>query len=93
MTFNLKQEKKQALKKIFWSREQGEIGGYQLPKGGTPTVTHENFLDSITWTSFRTQASFDMPCAICGNVDDIEMHHINHIRKTPYKDKALPKFQ
>jgi retron-type reverse transcriptase len=91
LSIHLRQNKKEKLLKIFWSRENGTIGEYELSKNGTPTVTHENFLDSITWTSLRTQSSFDMPCAVCGNVDDIEMHHINHIRKTPYK--ALPKFQ
>ncbi len=91
ISIHLRQGRKEKLSEIFWSRENGKIGKYELPKGGTPTVTHENFLDSITWTSLRTQSSFNMPCAICGNVDEIEMHHINHIRKTPYK--ALPQFQ
>jgi len=67
---NLRQNRKEKLDKIFWERENGVIGNYELPKGGMPTVTHENFLDSISCTS-RTQSSFDMPCAICGNVDDI----------------------
>ncbi len=34
----------------------------------------------------RTRAAFDMPCALCGALEDIEMHHIKHIRKTAYRD-------
>jgi hypothetical protein len=36
--------------------------------------------------SVRTQSTFDMPCCICGSPDNIEMHHIKHIRKSPYSE-------
>jgi len=42
----------------------------------------------INWVSMRTRAGFDMPFAICGSIEDIEMHHIKHIRKVAYKDLA-----
>jgi hypothetical protein len=49
-----------------------------------PTVTNENYLDKIIWVNLRTHASFDLPCGLCGSSEEIHMHHIRHIRKTPY---------
>ena len=40
----------------------------------------------INWVSMRTRAGFDMPFAICGSIEDIEMHHIKHICKAAYRD-------
>jgi nicotine oxidoreductase len=71
------------LNQVFNEREKGEIGNYPI-KPERPTVTHENFVDQITWVSLRTQASLSMPCAVCGSMEDVEMHHIKHIRKTAY---------
>lgn len=73
------------LNTIFNERESGKIGEYPLKKD-RPTVTHENFVDTLTWVSLRTQAPFDMPCCICGSMEQIEMHHIKHIRKTAFSD-------
>jgi len=81
----MSQGRRWKLFKIFRSREAGEIGNYPLKKD-RPTVTHENFVDFISWVSVRTKASFDMPCAICGSFEEIEMHHIRHVRKTAYRD-------
>lgn len=63
---------------------RGRIGNYPLAKDGFPKVTNMGFLDEITWVNARTQASFDMPCAICGKIGDIQMHHIRHVRKRAY---------
>ncbi|MBB4091966.1 reverse transcriptase domain-containing protein [Brucella pecoris] len=30
----------------------------------------------------RTRSKLDRPCAICGNPDDVEMHHLRHVRKS-----------
>lgn len=38
----------------------------------------------MTWFNIRTEANFGFPCAICGNTNNIEMHHIKHIRKRKY---------
>ena len=57
---------------------------YQKKKGGVPAITDDNYLDSITWVNARTQASFDLPCCLCGKFGDIEMHHVKHIRKNKY---------
>jgi len=81
----LRQKRWFKLNRIFLSREAGEIGNYPLKKE-RPTVTHENFVDYISWVSLRARAPFDMPCAICGASGDIEMHHIRHVRKTAYRD-------
>ena len=77
--------KRQLLYKVFNERESGKIGEYPLKKD-RPTVTHENFVDFVTWVSLRTQAPFAMPCCICGSMEQIEMHHIKHIRKAAFSD-------
>jgi hypothetical protein len=74
----------QKLLNIFNSREKGEIGEYTL-NATVPVVTHENFLEAITWVSMRTQTLFEMPCSICGSFKDVEMHHIKHVRKNSYR--------
>lgn len=43
-------------------------------------------MDTLSWVSLRTQASLGMPCAVCGTMDNVEMHHIRHIRKQPYTE-------
>lgn len=73
------------LNRIFLERENGTIGEYPL-KPGSPIITHENFLDMINWVSMRSRAAFDMPCVLCGSSHEVEMHHLEHIRKTAYKD-------
>lgn len=70
--------------KTFWDVELGQIGDYELKPGRIPKVTNEDYLNAISWVSLRTQSSFDMPCASCGTTDDIQMHHIKHVRKTAY---------
>lgn len=73
------------LSKIFLERENGKVGAYEM-KHKAPRITHENFLDKITWVSMRTRASFDLPCSLCGSKNKIEMHHIKHIRKSSYSN-------
>lgn len=36
---------------------------------------------TITNWSLRTQINLFEPCWVCGNPDDIEMHHVKHLRK------------
>jgi len=76
-------KQKNELKSRFWSREKKQIGGYPLNKD-RPSITQDSFLDYINWTSLRRQASLNMPCLICGSKNNVEMHHIRHIRKNPY---------
>lgn len=71
------------LSQIFLERENGTIGEYEM-KYKSPKITHQNYLEKITWVSIRTQASFDLPCSLCGKKEKIEMHHIKHIRKSAY---------
>lgn len=47
-------------------------------------ITNDNYLDKMLWINIRTQSSFDLPCAICGSEEDIQMHHLNHVRKSKY---------
>jgi hypothetical protein len=75
---------KGSLREIFWSREKGTVGEYDLNKD-RPAITQDNFLDYFSWVSLRTRAPFHMPCLICGSPNQVEMHHIRHIRKNPYR--------
>lgn len=76
-------KRKEKLTDIYW----------QLKKDKKPVIynseekkriTNDNFCEKINWTNIRTSASFDLPCALCGSEEDIEMHHINHVRKNTY---------
>jgi retron-type reverse transcriptase len=68
----------------FNSREKGYIGEYPMKPGKLPAISNEGYLDAITWVQARTEASLDMPCSVCGSFDDVEMHHIKHVRKQAY---------
>jgi len=81
----LAQKRWPKLNKTFMEREKGAIGNYPI-RPDRPTVTHENFVDTLTWVSLRTQASLGMPCAICGTMNNVEMHHIRHLRKQDYTE-------
>lgn len=73
----------------YWKIEKREqLGGYPLKPGSFPKVTHMDFLDKISWVSWRTIASLEMPCSICLKYGQTQMHHIKHIRKRAYKKKS-----
>jgi hypothetical protein len=81
------------LKNNFWEIEKGKnLGNYPSRIGRLPSITAEDYLEKISWVSLRTQASFAMPCANCGAVDNVQQHHVKHIRKTAYEliSKDLP---
>ena len=63
------------------SIKNGTFYFYPSKEGRTPRIMDIDFLDKINWVNFRTQASLDLPCALCGN-SETEMHHIRHIRKS-----------
>jgi group II intron reverse transcriptase/maturase len=45
-------------------------------------TTHPPDLDLLGWqTSLRTRSKLGYPCLICGESEDVEMHHVRHIRK------------
>jgi hydroxylamine reductase (hybrid-cluster protein) len=48
LKFCLKQLRLKSLSQTFLQRENGHIGNY-IQRSTTPTVTNENFLESITW--------------------------------------------
>jgi len=78
-------QRKLELQSNFWEIEKdNKIGEYPIPTGKIPTVTNEEYLDSISWVSLRTQASFAMPCANCGSFEDVHQHHVKHVRKRAY---------
>lgn len=58
----------------------------QGKKGRTPRIYDMDFFKKANWSNLRTLASVDLPCALCGAQEDIEMHHVKSIRKSLYKD-------
>ena len=48
------------------------------------SIKDDDWVNNIMWVNLRTSASFDLPCCMCGSNRFIQMHHIKHIRKTPY---------
>jgi hypothetical protein len=84
--FWLNLARKKARNEIFWSIEEGKsMGNYPLKQGSFPSITNDDFLEKLSWVSLRTQANFDMPCANCGCMENIQQHHVKHIRKTAYQ--------
>lgn len=78
------QRQKRDMLRIFWDKERGLIGEYNLSEGNLPRPSNINFMDSLNWTLVRTQANFNMPCAYCGTFEDVQMHHKKHVRKRAY---------
>lgn len=75
------------IKETFYSIEfEKDLPEYSNKKNTVPVVTNDEYLNKIIWVNLRTHASFDLPCSLCGSTQDIHMHHIKHIRKTPYYD-------
>lgn len=33
------------------------------------------------WSNFRTRSKLETECCICGETEDVEMHHVRHVRK------------
>jgi len=51
-------------------------------------ITHEDpikRLDRLTRVFFRTASNMSSECLICGTTENLEMHHVKHIRKTTEK--------
>jgi len=86
MSLNRKEE----LTNKFWFKEKPKSFlnfGYNKinkPLGRISKVTDDNFLEKIKWISWRTIASLSMPCSLCGTLNNVEMHHLKHIRKNKY---------
>lgn len=68
----------------YYAREKGETVNNPVKRGSFPKVTNDNFLEKISWVSFRTSASLNMPCSYCGSDRNVHQHHIRHIRKRSY---------
>lgn len=67
---------------IYWKLEKGTPIIYVGKE--KRAITNDNFYEKLMWINIRTQSSFDLPCSICGSEEDIEMHHIKHVRKNRY---------
>jgi retron-type reverse transcriptase len=86
---NLK--RKHRLREIFWFLENKTKKYFTLVKyldlSEKTTETHVkdfDYTESIKWVNWRTMASFDMPCSLCWEEENVEMHHIRHVRKQKY---------
>lgn len=78
------------LQQSFWDTEKGLLGKQYTnafsdkPKFPLPVVRDKDYLRKISFVNARTQASFNLPCSLCGSFKLIEMHHIKHVRKGAY---------
>ena len=66
-------------------KDNNEEDPEKKPKQRTPRILDINFLEKIKWVNFRTQASFDLPCCLCGCFP-AELHHIRHVRKGRFSE-------
>lgn len=81
--YQKKLDQRRVMLKLFWDIEKGVFKNF--PERNDPSVANENYLDTLSWTSWRTQAGFDMPCAYCGTFEKVQMHHIHHVKKRSYQ--------
>lgn len=47
-------------------------------------ISGVDFLERSKWTSTEKQATFDLPCLICGCEENIRMYPVKYVRKTKY---------
>jgi hypothetical protein len=79
--------RKKAVSEIYETIEKGDyLDKYKYPTkdGRIPRVMDENFLEKINWVTRRAVASLGMPCTLCEDINNVEMHHIKHVRKMAY---------
>nr|YP_009144894.1 hypothetical protein [Euglenaria anabaena]AKJ83341.1 hypothetical protein [Euglenaria anabaena] len=79
----LRLKRKPYLNDIYWKLKNKEIITYEATD--KHRITNDNFYEKLVWINIRTQASFDLPCFSCGSLENVEMHHVNHVRKQNYK--------
>ena len=91
LEFSLALKRKQELEAKFKSLENPDTpfalaSNHSARKvsGRTSKVTDDNYLDTIKWVSWRTQAALSMPCCLCRTFKNVEMHHLHHVRKNKY---------
>lgn len=62
-----------------------------LPTNERFRVNETNNIDQLlsqTWSNSLTLSQFDEPCAICGTLDNIEMHHIKSVNSVRVKTRT-----
>jgi len=81
-------------KNITIKNEKGKTLVY-FPSWGKPELTKKswmetispvNLIEKLSKITYRTIDVFNEPCKICNNTENIEMHHIRHLRKNKSKD-------
>jgi retron-type reverse transcriptase len=75
-------EERKIIRQRYWQLQEGKPIIYDKAKA---SVTFEDYTEMINWINIRTKASLELPCSICGSTEEIEMHHIKHVRKRTYK--------
>lgn len=77
------QIRKKNIKERFWNIWEGNIPEFEEKEKGI-LISNPDFLIRSNWVNIRTSASFNLPCCICGSEENIEMHHVKHVRKQKY---------
>jgi len=62
-----------------------------LPMNERFRVNENNNIDKIlsqTWSNSLTRSQFDEPCAICGTLENIEIHHLRSVKDVRVKTRT-----
>lgn len=84
--FFIRKKFKELEDKFYTIEYKRDFPPYKAGPNDFPKVTDYNFLNRIVWVNLRTHSSFDLPCALCGSSEEINMHHIKAVRKSPYSN-------
>jgi group II intron reverse transcriptase/maturase len=87
--------KKQGFKKygkdIEIRKDDKLIASFPNEKFANKKIFHDNYispftrLDRLAKAYFRTTTRLDSQCIVCNNTENLEMHHVKHIRKATEK--------
>jgi len=62
-----------------------------LPENKRFRVNENTNIDQLlsqSWSNSLTRTQFDEPCAICGTLDNIEIHHIRSVKDVRVKTRT-----
>ena len=88
-TYKTETETRRGTKVVSYRLDQGDLA---ISPMKFDLIKNDKFIDpaKIKYFSLRSHFSLDKPCCICGSLQEVEMHHIRHLRKdTPRTNNPL----
>jgi hypothetical protein len=88
-TYKTETETRRGTKVVSYRLDQGDL---TISPMKFDLIKNDKFIDpaKIKYFSLRSHFSLDKPCCICGSLQEVEMHHIRHLRKdTPRTNNPL----